>query len=98
MSVDGAWNVTVNSPMGSQDAVLTLVTDGDRLSGKFDGPQGIQEFEGGSANGNSLSWKLKVTQPMAMDLDFTAEVEGDSISGNVKLGAFGDAPFSGMRA
>ena len=98
MSVDGDWNVTVNSPMGSQDAVLTLVSSGDSLSGKFAGPQGVQDFEGGSANGNSLSWNLKLTQPMPMDLDFTAEVEGDSISGKVKLGAFGDADFSGSRA
>ena len=35
---------------------------------------------------------------MAMTLEFSATVDGDSISGDVKLGAFGNASFSGSRA
>lgn len=97
MSADGNWKVTVKSPMGSQDAVLTLDTSSGTLSGSFAGPQGTQEFDGGSANGNSLSWNVKVTQPMSMDIDFSAEVDGDNISGNMKLGSFGEATFSGNR-
>lgn len=98
MSADGDWKVTVNSPMGSQDATLTLDSNGDSLTGKFVGPQGEQTFEGGVVDGNSLSWNIKMTQPMPMNLDFLAEVDGDNISGSVKLGAFGDATFSGTRA
>ena len=98
MSADGDWKVTVNSPMGSQDATLTLDSSGDSLSGKFVGPQGEQTFEGGVIDGNSLSWNIKTIQPMPMDLNFLAEVDGDNIGGSVKLGAFGDATFSGTRA
>jgi hypothetical protein len=98
MSVDGDWKVTINSPMGAQEATLTLDTSGDSLSGKMAGAQGVQEFEGGKAEGSSLTWNIKMTQPMPMDLDFTAEIDGDSISGDVKLGAFGNATFSGTRA
>lgn len=98
MSADGDWKVTVNSPMGSQDATLTLDSNGDSLTGKFVGPQGEQTFEGGVVVGNSLSWNIKMTQPMPMNLDFLAEVDGDNIGGSVKLGAFGDATFSGTRA
>jgi hypothetical protein len=75
-----------------------LDSSGDSLSGKFVGPQGEQTFEGGVVDGNSLSWNIKMTQPMPMDLDFSAEVDGDNIGGSVKLGAFGDATFSGTRA
>ncbi|HIG41576.1 MAG: hypothetical protein ABGY96_12930 [bacterium] len=98
MSADGDWKVTMNTPMGAQEATLTLDTSGDSLSGKMAGAQGVQEFEGGTADGNSLAWNVKMTQPMPMDLDFTAEIDGDSISGKVKLGAFGDATFEGTRA
>ena len=98
MSVDGDWKVTMNSPMGSQDATLTLKTDGGSLSGKIAGPQGTQEFEGGSAEGDTLAWKVSMTQPMPMELEFEATVDGDAIKGNVKLGAFGNASFSGSRA
>jgi hypothetical protein len=34
---------------------------------------------------------------MALTLEFSATVEGDSMTGTVKLGMFGDAPMSGTR-
>ena len=98
MSVDGNWNVTMNSPMGSQSATLTLAADGGSLSGKIVGPQGTQEFDGGTIDGNAVAWKINMTQPMPMELAFDATVDGDSIKGNVKLGAFGNATFEGTRA
>ena len=76
---------------------MTLVTDGNSLSGKMDGPQGTQEFEGGTVDGNDLAWKMEMTSPMPMTLEVSASVDGDAISGNIKLGAFGDASFSGTR-
>jgi hypothetical protein len=35
---------------------------------------------------------------MPITLEFVAKVEGDKISGNVKLGSFGDATFEGTRS
>ncbi|XOV89971.1 MAG: hypothetical protein ACFHX7_08800 [Pseudomonadota bacterium] len=98
MSVDGDWKVTMKSPMGAQAATLTLDTTGGALAGKLVGAQGTQEFSGGSAEGGALAWSINLTQPMPMQLDFSATVEGDSISGNVKAGAFGSFPFDGSRA
>ena len=33
MSADGKWDVTMNSPMGAQQATLTLATSGSTLTG-----------------------------------------------------------------
>ena len=98
MSADGSWNIKINSPMGAQEAVLTLVTDGNSLSGNMAGSQGTQEFSGGTVDGDSLAWEVEMTQPMPMKLEITGTVSGDSIEGNVKLGAFGNASFEGTRA
>lgn len=98
MKVDGDWKVKMNSPMGTQDATLTLKADGNSLSGKIVGPQGTQDFDGGSIDGEALSWKINMTQPMPIELEFDAKVDGDTITGNVKLGAFGNATFDGQRA
>ena len=38
-----------------------------------------------------------MTSPMPMTLEVAASVDGDEISGNIKLGAFGDASFTGTR-
>ena len=97
MSADGSWNCTINSPMGAQQATITLVTDGSSLSGKMEGAQGTQEFDGGTVDGDNLSWKIEMTSPMPMTLEVSAAVNSDAIGGNVKLGAFGDATFTGTR-
>lgn len=97
-SADGVWNTTMNTPMGPQKVTLTLATDGDALTGSLSGPQGSLDLQDGAVDGDALSWKADISQPMAMTLEFSATVDGDEISGNVKLGAFGNASLSGTRA
>ena len=84
--------------MGAQNGTMDLTTDGATLSGKLSGPQGDIELEEGAVDGDSLTWKASITSPMAMTLEFSATVDGDEMSGDVKLGAFGNATFSGTRA
>ena len=98
MSADGTWNTTMNTPMGAQQGTLELATDGNSLTGKLGGPQGEIEIQDGTVDGDNLSWKADITSPMAMTLEFTATVSGDEISGDVKLGSFGNATFTGTRA
>ncbi len=98
MSADGNWNITTTSPMGSQQGTLSLATEGGTLTGKMSGPQGDIDIQDGTVDGDNLTWKAEVTQPMAITLEVEAAVDGDSISGSIKLGAFGNASFSGDRA
>ena len=97
-NVDGTWNVTTNTPMGAQKGTVTLTTDGDKLTGNMSGAQGSLDIESGAVDGNDVSWKVDISQPMPMTLEFSGSVDGDSISGNVKLGGFGNATFEGTRA
>lgn len=98
MSAAGTWNITTNTPMGAQKGVLTLEVDGNNLTGNMSGAQGSIDLENGQVDGDSVSWHAKITQPMPMTLEFSGTIDGDSISGSVKLGAFGTATFSGERA
>ena len=98
MSADGTWNVTLHTPMGAQAGTLELPTDGNTLTGTMSGPQGSMELENGTADGDSLSWTVNMTQPMPITIEATATIDGDEISGEAKLGAFGTATFSGSRA
>jgi hypothetical protein len=96
-SADGNWDLVVDSPMGTQQIALTLTTDGDSLSGAADTPFGHQTFDGGKVEGDHLSWKVALTKPMPMNVEFSADVDGDAMSGSAKLGMFGKATFSGTR-
>ena len=98
MSADGTWNTTINTPMGAQNGTLHLQTSGATLTGKMAGAQGEIVLTDGKVDGNNLTWKAAMTSPMPMTLEFSATVDGDKISGNVKLGAFGNATFTGTRA
>lgn len=96
-AVDGDWDVTVKSPMGDQKSVLTINSNGDSFTGKMQGSLGSMDIANGSVSGNTLSWKMDMTVPMPMTLDCTATVDGDSLTGEVKAGAFGSMPVSGTR-
>ncbi len=97
-NVDGTWNIKIETPMGTRAAVLTLKADGGTLTGTMGGDSGATEIFDGTVSGNNVTWSARITQPMALTMEFTAAVSGDSITGTVKLGMFGNAPLSGVRA
>ncbi len=96
--IDGDWHCTVDTPMGEQQVLLTLVTDGTDLSGRADTVFGVQHFDGGTVVGVELTWHVSVTQPLPVELDFSATIAGNTISGIVKAGMLGEQPFTGTRA
>lgn len=97
MSADGNWKITINTPMGAQVVDASITTSGDTFTGVTKGQMGEQKVEG-KVNGDTLTWSSAITSPMPMTLEFTATVAGDNMTGNVKLGAFGNAALTGVRA
>jgi hypothetical protein len=98
MSIDGKWNVVVNSPMGAQKSELNLKADGATLTGTGSGQGGSQDIADGKVDGNNVSWKVSITSPFPMTLEFAGTVDGNKMGGNVKAGNFGSFPWTGERA
>jgi hypothetical protein len=98
MSVDGDWNITVNSPMGPQTSKLTLKADGATLTGSAQAQGGSSDIANGKVDGDSVSWSNTITTPFPMTLEFSGTVAGDTLNGSVKAGSFGSFPFTGTRA
>ena len=97
MTVDGRWNAEVNSPMGIQKFAITIKTTGNTFTGTLSGAMGSQEIAG-KVDGNALSWTTELKEPMQLTLEYKVRVEGDTLSGEVKAGAFGTSPLKGSRA
>ena len=97
-NVDGAWETVTRSPMGDQQARLTVNSAGDTFTGNFAGAMGTVDIADGKVDGDKLSWSLDVQVPMPMTLTCEATVDGDKLIGTVTAGAFGSFPLTGNRA
>jgi hypothetical protein len=98
MSVDGSWNITVNSPTGKQVGTYDLKAEGSAFTGSQSGQGLCQPIKDGKVDGDNVSWSNSVTTPFPITLKFTGVVSGDSIKGKVKAGAFGSFDFEGLKA
>ena len=96
-TVDGAYDCVAKTPMGDQNGVFTVISNGDRFNGTFAGMMGSLDVVDGKVAGDVLTWKMEMTMPMPMTLECEATVSGDAITGTMQLGAFGASAFNGTR-
>ena len=97
MSVAGPYDCVTKSPMGDQKSVLTVNVDGDSWTGSNAGQMGALDITDGKVDGNTLTWTMDMKVPMPMKLEGSATVDGDTITGQVKAGAFGTMAMTGTR-
>ena len=98
MTADGNWNLVVSTPMGERRGSLSLKIEGSTVKGSQMADGNSTEIFDGTVNGDEISWKVSISDPMPMTLEFTGTVDGDEIAGTVKLGEFGNSSFSGNRS
>jgi hypothetical protein len=98
MSADGNWSITMSTPLGERQSSLAVKTDGGVLTGSQTADGNSTPIFDGSVTGNNVAWKVSITEPMPMTLEFSGAINGDEISGNVTLGPFGTSSFSGRRS
>ena len=97
MSVAGTYECVTKTPMGDQKSDVTIVVDGDTFTGSNVGAMGSMDLENGKVDGNKLTWSMKMTVPMPMTLEGEATIDGDTLTGGVKAGAFGTFAMTGTR-
>ena len=95
-SADGNWKIVVHSPMGAREIDFAVKTHGDTFTARAVGDMGENDVEG-QVNGDVLTWKASITNPVALDLEFEVAVKGDEMEGTVGLGSFGSAKVTGQR-
>jgi hypothetical protein len=98
MAADGNWNLVISTPLGERQATLSVKADGGTLKGIQMADGNSADIFDGTVNGDAIAWKVSITSPMPMTLEFSGTVNGDELSGSVVLGSFGDSSFSGKRA
>ena len=84
--------------MGERRATLSLKADGGTLTGSQVADGNTAEIFDGTVNGNQLAWKVSISDPMPLTLEFNGTVDGNELTGSVMLGNFGSSSFSGTRS
>src|SRR4029078_634367 len=97
MAVDGNWNLTMQTPMGERNATLSLKSAGGTLTGTQGADGNSTEIFDGTVSGNDVAWKVSITNPMPLTLEFKGTVAGDAISGEMGIGFMGNFPFTWKR-
>jgi hypothetical protein len=98
MSVDGNWNITMSTPLGEREATLALKSSGSTLTGTQAAEGDSAAIFDGTVNGGDVAWKVSITNPMPLTLEFAGKVDGDVIAGDMTINPMGSFPFKGMRA
>ena len=83
--IDGAWKLTIKAPNGQQESVVTLKTEGGAIKGTIANDKfGIQDIEDAKFDGETITWKSKITSPMKLTVTYVATLDADNnIKGHI---------------
>jgi D-glucosaminate-6-phosphate ammonia-lyase len=96
-SVTGTWELNVESPMGSRASDAVLTQSGETLTGKMVSPRGEVPITG-TIKGNAVAFGINVNvQGQDLQIDYSGTVTGDTMSGTVVFGSFGDGKWTGKK-
>ena len=97
MSVAGKWNVTMETPIGTQKFVWDLQSQAGAWSGTMAASTGTTALTNIEADGQKFSCESDVSSPMgSIHVAFSGEVIGDTVTGSCRT-QFGNSAFTGTR-
>ncbi|REK91156.1 hypothetical protein DY245_06095 [Streptomyces inhibens] len=98
MSVEGIWNIVIATPIGQQQAVLRLFSEGGALRGVATGEaEEVPLSDLTLQAADRLTWRQSITRPMRLHLSFDVAVHGDELTGTAKAGRLPATKVTGRR-
>ncbi len=97
VDVSGKWQLTSEGPRGTQTSTITFQQEGTALSGRIETRMGWLPFEGGSVEGNTITFKIvRSMGERSMEMTYSGTVEGDTITGTMSTPR-GETPWTAKR-
>lgn len=97
VSLEGKWNVVIKGPTGARPTVLVMERAGDGITGTQSADGAATEISDVKIDGAKVSWVNHVTKPLKINVTFTGEINGNSMSGKAKIGFMGSYPFTAVK-
>jgi hypothetical protein len=97
LDLTGTWELNVESPMGSRASDAIFTQTGETLGGKIVSTRGEVPLNG-TIKGDAVNFGINVNvQGQTLQIDYAGTVTGDTMSGTVVFGSFGDGKWTGKR-
>jgi hypothetical protein len=91
VNVTGDWEITITSPRGERTQDIHFEQEGEKLTVTMQGRRGEVTAEG-TVKGSEIEWSITRSTPRGeFTMTYTGKIEGDTMSGEVKIG--GRGPF-----
>ncbi|MDX3430389.1 MULTISPECIES: hypothetical protein [unclassified Streptomyces] len=97
MPVEGIWDLSVSTPIGTIKAVVELRREDGLLIGAAHGAGEEVPLREVLLDGDRLTWKQAVTRPMRLNLAFDVTVAGDTLAGTSRAGRLPASEVTGLR-
>ncbi|RIX51407.1 DJ-1/PfpI family protein [Paenibacillus nanensis] len=94
---DGDWDTTIATPVGKLQVRLAIITYNGIVHGKAVQGNETVDFLDPVLQGGKLTWQLRVTKPMRLNLKFEVTVDGDVMTGTAKAGMLPASKLTGKR-
>jgi len=99
LSARGKWEIDMETPIGTQKALLEISEHDGALSGQTRSLESgeVSMLSDVAQDGNRLTWKQSISKPMQMHVTFDVTIDGERFAGKAKPGMFPAAKVTGRR-
>jgi hypothetical protein len=97
MSVEGTWNLSISTPIGTMKAMIELREQDAVLTGVAHGAGEEVPLTDIALDGDRLTWRQAITKPMRLNLAFDVTVDGDTLQGTSRAGRLPASKVTGER-
>ena len=98
-NIAGNWLLTVETPMGQQDATMTVNQNGKEISGRLESQIGNVDYAG-TIEGNDIKFTYDVSSlgaPAGSIFSYEGKLESGAMQGKAKFASFGEGTWSAKR-
>ena len=96
--LSGTWTLTIETPMGISNPILTIWKSADGYDGTYESRRGKRGVEDIQVTGQAFSFRMMVSMPMGdFEMVYKGSIDGEKISGTIG-NAMGEIAFVGRRS
>jgi hypothetical protein len=97
MSVEGDWDVTIKTPIGSLAVGYTFSRGAGGLAGTATYKDETVALQDISVDGDRMTWRQAITKPIRLNLTFDVIVTDEALSGHSRAGRLPRSMVTGRR-